>query len=234
MLKLWIMSIKERGGGLNCCPLVRNRKETESSLGEDLIHHFRGDSDHDDETLMKCWPIRIIKVFPRPKLLCYWAERTEHKRKRGRTVSTIAPTCTSCDFKYSRSEGEWVVNTNSHQSSYSVFGWGHNHQFSQSLRKCRKMGNLSDIKSRRHIFAGAIWSNITAVKVLLLNFSFQDFLWSNEKHPGPDKPGAVLGRDLAVTKTIELGSRDAQIKSGHDRYFLILWRKGHRMQPLQN
>ena len=103
-------------------PELRNRKETESSLGEDLIHHFRGDSDHDDETLMKCWPIRIIKVFPRPKLLCYWAERTEHKRKRGRTVSTIAPTCTSCDFKYLRSEGEWVVNINSHQSSYSVFG----------------------------------------------------------------------------------------------------------------
>ena len=94
VLKLWIMSIKERGG-LNCCPLVRNRKETESGLREDLIHHFRGDSDHDDETLMKCWPIRIIKVFPRPKLLCYWAERTGHKRKRGRTVSTIAPTCTS-------------------------------------------------------------------------------------------------------------------------------------------
>ena len=68
------------------------------------------------------------KSFPRPKLLCYWAERTGHKRKRGRTVSTIAPTCTSFDFKYSRSEGEWVVNTNSHQSSYSVFGWGHNSQ----------------------------------------------------------------------------------------------------------
>ena len=44
----------EGAGGLNCCPLVRNRKETESGLGEDLIHHFRGDSDHDDETLMKC------------------------------------------------------------------------------------------------------------------------------------------------------------------------------------
>ena len=128
---------KRERGGLNCCPLVRNRKETESSLGEDLIHHFRGDSDHDDETLMKCWPIRIIKVFPRPKLLCYWAERTGHKRKRGRTVSTIAP----FDFKYSRSEGERVVNTNSHQSSYSVFGWGHNHQFSQSLLKCQKTGN---------------------------------------------------------------------------------------------
>ena len=53
VLKLWINVDKGAEGGLNCCPLLRNRKETESGLGEDLIHHFRGESDHDDETLMK-------------------------------------------------------------------------------------------------------------------------------------------------------------------------------------
>ena len=56
VLKLWIMSIKEREGGSTAVPWyeIEKRLRAQSSLVEDLIHHFRGDSDHDDETLMKC------------------------------------------------------------------------------------------------------------------------------------------------------------------------------------